>query len=629
LIELYKGGSFNSVISTSTTSDGSKDWDIPFDLESGTDYTVKITSVNNTGIFDLSDSNFTIIGNQITVTSPNGGENWQVESSQLITWADNLTGNVEIQLFKGGVIHTMISSSTSSDGSKEWNIPSDLEPGSDYTIRITSVDDQGIYDFSDENFTIIANQITLTLPNGGESWLIGSQQNITWSDNLSGNVEIQLFKGGEFHSQIEISTSSDSSFIWNISAVLKQGSDYKIKVLNVDDGKIFDFSDEDFTLTSEIIVVSPNGAEVWQAGTSKTITWIDNLEGEVKIELYKSGVFNSEIVNSTPTNGSYTWDLSNNLQSAADYKIKISSINNNQITDFSDSNFTIVGKFITVTFPNNSKIWQAGTTHEILWLDNISENVRIELYKDEVFDTEINPSTTSNGSILWNIPFLIEGGSNYKIKITSTNDPGTYDFSASSFTIVGNQINVTSPNGGESWLIGSLHEIIWTDQLDGDVQILLYRGGILHTIVATSTSSDGSITWNVPSIEEGNDYKIKILSVVTDEVFDESDSNFTFTNFIDVTDQFNGIPLNYELLQNYPNPFNPTTTIYYALPKESSVELKIYDILGNEIMTFDEKEQSAGYHKIEFDAARYNSGVYIYRLQAGIFVETKKMILLR
>ncbi|MCZ6702709.1 MAG: T9SS type A sorting domain-containing protein [Ignavibacteria bacterium] len=399
--------------------------------------------------------------------------------------------------------------------------------------------------------------------------------------------------------------------------------------MNVDDGKIFDFSDEDFTLTSEIIVVSPNGAEVWQAGTSKTITWIDNLEGEVKIELYKSGVFNSEIVNSTPTNGSYTWDLSNNLQSAADYKIKISSINNSQITDFSDSNFTVVGKFITVTSPNNSKIWQAGTTHEILWLDNISENVRIELYKDEVFDTEINPSTTSNGSILWNIPFLIEGGSNYKIKITSTNDPGTYDFSASSFTIVGNQINVTSPNGGESWLIGSLHEIIWTDQLDGDVQILLYRGGILHTIVATSTSSDGSITWNVPSIEEGNDYKIKIVSVITDEVFDESDSNFTFTNFIDVTDQFNGIPLNYELLQNYPNPFNPTTTIYYALPKESSVELKIYDILGNEIMTFNEKEQSAGYHKIEFDAARYNSGVYIYRLQAGIFVETKKMILLR
>ncbi|MCZ6702710.1 MAG: hypothetical protein O6940_06670, partial [Ignavibacteria bacterium] len=91
-----------------------------------------------------------------------------------------------------------------SDGSKEWNIPSDLEPGSDYTIRITSVDDQGIYDFSDENFTIIGNQITLTLPNGGESWLIGSQQNITWSDNLSGNVEIQLFKGENFIHKLKI-----------------------------------------------------------------------------------------------------------------------------------------------------------------------------------------------------------------------------------------------------------------------------------------------------------------------------------------------------------------------------------------------------------------------------------------
>ena len=117
------------------------DWNIPYDLENGNDYSVKITSEDNpSAIFDYSDTDFTIIANEITLTSPNGSENWQVESSQLITWTDNLNGNVEIQLFKASVFQTMISSSTSSDGSKEWIIPPDLEPGSDYTIKITSVD---------------------------------------------------------------------------------------------------------------------------------------------------------------------------------------------------------------------------------------------------------------------------------------------------------------------------------------------------------------------------------------------------------------------------------------------------------------------------------------------------------
>jgi len=85
----------------------------------------------------------------------------------------------------------------------------------------------------------------------------------------------------------------------------------------------------------------------------------------------------------------------------------------------------------------------------------------------------------------------------------------------------------------------------------------------------------------------------------------------------------------YYLLQNYPNPFNPSTTIKYKIPEISFVTLKIYDVLGNEISTLVKEEKPAGSYKVKFDASGFPSGIYFYQLQAGSFVETKKMVLLK
>jgi len=89
------------------------------------------------------------------------------------------------------------------------------------------------------------------------------------------------------------------------------------------------------------------------------------------------------------------------------------------------------------------------------------------------------------------------------------------------------------------------------------------------------------------------------------------------------------IPSSFVLFQNYPNPFNPTTTIKYRIPELSFVTLKVYDVLGNEIATFVNEEKSVGSYNVEFNATEIPSGIYFYRLQAGSFVETKKMLLLK
>ncbi|MBK7106030.1 MAG: T9SS type A sorting domain-containing protein [Ignavibacteriae bacterium] len=90
------------------------------------------------------------------------------------------------------------------------------------------------------------------------------------------------------------------------------------------------------------------------------------------------------------------------------------------------------------------------------------------------------------------------------------------------------------------------------------------------------------------------------------------------------------IPSEFTLSQNYPNPFNPSTIIKYAIPSKANVTLKVYDVLGSEVATIiKNKVQNTGKYEVKFDASRLSSGVYFYTLNAGNFLQTKKMILIK
>jgi hypothetical protein len=89
------------------------------------------------------------------------------------------------------------------------------------------------------------------------------------------------------------------------------------------------------------------------------------------------------------------------------------------------------------------------------------------------------------------------------------------------------------------------------------------------------------------------------------------------------------MPEQFSIAQNYPNPFNPSTTIRYGLPNRSHVTLTVFNTLGQQVATLVQGDQEAGYHEVRFDASGLSSGVYFYRLQAGTYVETRKLLLLR
>lgn len=89
------------------------------------------------------------------------------------------------------------------------------------------------------------------------------------------------------------------------------------------------------------------------------------------------------------------------------------------------------------------------------------------------------------------------------------------------------------------------------------------------------------------------------------------------------------LPMNFELKQNYPNPFNPSTTIGYSIPAEAKVTLEVLDVLGRKVATLVDAVQSAGFHSCRWEANDVPSGVYFYRMKAGTYTKTLKMIQLK
>jgi hypothetical protein len=130
---------------------------------------------------------------------------------------------------------------------------------------------------------------------------------------------------------------------------------------------------------------------------------------------------------------------------------------------------------------------------------------------------------------------------------------------------------------------------------------------------------------------DGNKYFLEWLNRDTVIYSDWTDARFLFgldvTNPVSVEDKF--IVLKFSLAQNYPNPFNPTTSIRYHLPERSLVTIKVYDVLGNEVVVLVNDEKVAGEYEVVFNGKDLASGIYFYQFTSRNFMQTRKMILLK
>ena len=143
-----------------------------------------------------------------------------------------------------------------------------------------------------------------------------------------------------------------------------------------------------------------------------------------------------------------------------------------------------------------------------------------------------------------------------------------------------------------------------------------------------STSITG-ISCNVSGLAKIATYYWRVSATNTGGASPYSSTWSFTTGTTSVEEVSSNVPATYELSQNYPNPFNPTTTIKFALPKATYVSLIIYNNVGQEVAMLVSQYLSAGFYTTELKADVFPSGVYFYRLQAGSFTETKKLVLLK
>lgn len=194
----------------------------------------------------------------LTVTKPNGGESWQAGSSQTITWSSSgSSADVKIEYStNSGSSWSTITSSTTNDGSYSWTIPN--TESSTCRVKITDTSDSSIYDASNSNFSITSGgvtpppgsaSITVTAPNGGESWEVGSSHAIKWSTTGTvGNVKIDYStNGGGSWTSITSSTANDGSYTWTVPNAVS--SSCRVKVSETD-GSPYDASNSNFSIVA-------------------------------------------------------------------------------------------------------------------------------------------------------------------------------------------------------------------------------------------------------------------------------------------------------------------------------------------------------------------------------------------
>jgi hypothetical protein len=183
---------------------------------------------------------------------------------------------------------------------------------------------------------------------------------------------------------------------------------------------------------------------------------------------------------------------------------------------------------------------------------------------------------------------------------------------------------ISPPNGG--WVRADSTLLRWSHS---DTNARFFWLKVYDVKVGKSVYGDSTLVDTLTILTGLQANKEYTWSVRAGNGIDWGDSSQSWTFRTSMSSVAEPVPLTFALDQNFPNPFNPSTTIRYGLPNRSHVKLTVFNTLGQQVTPLQNGEQEAGYHDVKFDGSGLSSGVYFYRIQAGSFVETKKLLLVR
>jgi len=238
-IGLHKGAVFLDWIVRRTANDGAYNWIVWTDLDAGDDYHIRVQSYTDAGVNDYSDAYFSIT--PLGLLCPNGGEQWQMGSVHLITWASNpdaVGADVRLGLHHGASFVDWIVRQTENDGSYYWKLPTDIAADTLYAVRVQSYSDSAIRDLSDLPFEITQASLLITGIELGMVWPRMQTQTITWVSNsadVGDYVRIGLHKGGAFVDWLIRRTANNGSWDWYVPGNIEAGYGYRLRLQSFTD----------------------------------------------------------------------------------------------------------------------------------------------------------------------------------------------------------------------------------------------------------------------------------------------------------------------------------------------------------------------------------------------------------
>jgi hypothetical protein len=364
-----------------------------------------------------------------------------------------------------------------------------------------------------------AQKVKIISPNGGEILQMGQTVWVKFDNDLTDPVDIFVYNGQDSIDFVDVNISLKDSVAWLIPTTYTQGFDYKLKITSSTDPTKYDFSDAEFTIApagNYVMVISPNGGEIWLKGSPKTVNWITNIAGTVRIDLYKNYSPEAVIYNSTANDGTQGWTIPGTLDDGADYQILVQSIETPSVFDYSDNFFCLASN---VAAQNIIGDWTVSFSKQPSYF---------------YFNTNGTVTTDGTESGTWKmtgngIRIDDDGSSSYLIGIVEGNEmEGTmvnYDGSTGLWEADRVIPELLTPNGGQVWMRGTTQTITWDTAIAGNVVLSLADSTGVVRNIATVLGSLGTYEWAIPTnVVPGAAYLIRIHKEINAEAMDESDA---------------------------------------------------------------------------------------------------------
>jgi hypothetical protein len=616
----------------------------------------------------------------ISVLQPNGGEIWRVGTQKLITWASYSVSNVKIDYSSnnGTTWNPITASVSAASQSYLWTVPQSFT--SQCVVRLIDLADSTTRDLSDTVFTI-TNSVSLLSPIGGEVWKKESVHKITWTNAPFKTAQLE-YSSNNGSSWLPIANSVPAAapgYSWTVPTICS--SNYLVRIKDSSDVDNYFVNPAPFTVF-DVGMTNPVGGERFNGKDSVQITWSAEYVSKLKIEYsFDSGSSWRIITDSVDASLlKYWWHIPN-------LNVPFGLV---RISNIAAKEFFYVCSSFTVTKILNPNLIQNGDFSNAMgnWDTYVNTPAAAILSVD---NGKLFASITNGGTANWHIQLLQSGlnlqqgktydltfdayaasprsiylgtsmnsGSyteynnataqlsatsksfNFTLQMSSPTDPQARLFVNLGLSNINvymdnialrehdnvKSISLTAPLKDSVLSGNSKYKIIWNTQNISTIH-LYYKFWNSSTWVPISQNINavlGNYSWTVPNVDDS--CQIKIVDASDNSVCAFSEM-FQIHNITYVQDDQSVLPKDHYISQNYPNPFNPSTVIKYQLPNAGRVSIKIYNILGKEVMTLVDEFLKEGYYQVKFDASTLPSGIYIYQLRTNNFVSSKKMMLVK